>query len=75
MPTKKDQPKPAEGKPRAALETASGGVTVIESERVVEINIEGGIFSGDELRDAIIPEIEKALADVKPNNEDPTDAD
>lgn len=29
MPTKKDQPKPAEGKPRAALETSSGGITVI----------------------------------------------
>lgn len=75
MPTKKDQPKPAEGKPRAALETASGGVTVVGPGRVVDIKIVGGIFNADELRDTIIPEIEKALADVKPNNEDPTDAD
>lgn len=29
MATKKDQPKPAEGKPRATLETSSGGITVI----------------------------------------------
>lgn len=29
MATKKDQPKPAERKPRAALETSSGGITVI----------------------------------------------
>ena len=75
MPTKKDQPKPAEGKPRAALETASGGVTVVGPERVVNINIEGAIFNADEIRDMVIPEFEKALADVKPNNEDPTDAD
>lgn len=75
MPTKKDQPQPAEGKPRAALETSSGGVTVIESGRVVEIKIDGPIFNADEIRDMVIPEISKALSDVKPNNEDPTDAD
>lgn len=30
MATKKDQPKPAEEKPRAALATSRGGVTVID---------------------------------------------
>lgn len=73
MSEKKDQPKPAEGKPRAALETASGGVTVVGPERMVNINISAGIYSAEDLRDLIIPELVEAFADAKLSNEGPTD--